>query len=245
MRLFLNLFILRKGRLLTYRQNLVHSPPPTPHAILNSPPRQGVNMKLYYSPGACSLASHIALHETGLPFEIEKVDFASKKTAGGSDFNQINPKGYVPTIKLDDGSILTEGAAVLQYIADQKPDSGLAPKAGTMERYRLQEWLTFIGTEIHKTFSPLFNKAAAEEVKTNARNLLTRRLGYVETQLANKPYLMGDHFTVADAYLFVVTRWSDHAGFDLGPFPRIKEYLARIAARPAVQAAMKAEGLLK
>jgi len=202
-------------------------------------------MKLYYSPGACSLASHIALHETGLPFEIEKVDFASKKTAGGSDFNQINPKGYVPTIKLDDGSILTEGAAVLQYIADQKPDSGLAPKAGTMERYRLQEWLTFISSELHKSFSPMFNKDTTEEVKTNVRNLLTKRFGYVETQLANKPYLMGDHFTVADAYLFVVANWSNHAGFDLSPFPKIKEYMTRIATRPAVQAAMKAEGLLK
>ena len=202
-------------------------------------------MKLYYSPGACSLASHIALYETGLPFEIDRLIKTTKMTAGGEDFMQINPKGYVPTIKLDDGSILTEGAAVLQYIADQKPDSGLAPKAGTMERYRLQEWLTFISSEIHKSFSPLFNKDTTEEVKTNARNLLAKRLGYVETQLANKPYLMGDHFTVADAYFFVVTRWSNHAGFDLGPFPRIKEYMARIAARPAVQAAMKAEGLLK
>jgi len=202
-------------------------------------------MKLYYAPGACSLASHIALHETGLPFAIEKVDFATKKTAGGDDFMQINPKGYVPAIKLDDGSLLTEGGAILQYIADQKPDSGLAPKAGTMERYRLQEWLTFIGTEIHKTFSPLFNKAAAEEVKTNARNLLTKRLGYVETQLANKPYLMGEKFSVADAYLFVVVNWSNFIGFDLSPFPKLREYMVRVAARPKVQAAMKAEGLMK
>lgn len=202
-------------------------------------------MKLYYSPGACSLASHIALYETGLPFEIDRLIKTSKMTVGGEDFMQINPKGYVPTIKLDDGSILTEGAAVLQYIADQQPDSGLAPKAGTMERYRLQEWLTFISSELHKSFSPFFNKDATEEVKNNARNLLTRRFGYVETQLANKHYLMGNHFTVADAYMFVVASWSNHAGFDLSPFPRIKEYLARIAARPAVQAAMKAEGLLK
>lgn len=202
-------------------------------------------MKLYYAPGACSMASHIALHETGLPFEIEKVDFATKKTAGGADFMQINPKGYVPAVRLDDGSILTEGAAVLQYIADQSPNSGLAPKPGTMARYRLQEWLTFIGTEIHKTFSPLFNKAAAEEVKTNARNLLTKRLGYVETQLANKPYLMGDSFSVADAYLFVVVNWSNFTGFDLSPFPRLREYMARVAARQTVQAAMKAEGLVK
>lgn len=202
-------------------------------------------MKLYYAPGACSLASHIALHETGLAFEIEKVDFATKKTASGEDFNQVNPKSYVPAIRLNDGSILTEGGAILQYIADQQPDARLAPEAGTMERYRLQEWLTFIGTEIHKMFSPLFNKAATEEVKNNARNLLAKRLGYVETQLADKPYLMGDKFSVADAYLFTVVRWSSFTGLDLDPFPRLKEYMARVAARPKVQAAMKAEGLLK
>lgn len=202
-------------------------------------------MKLYYSPGACSLASHIVLYETGLPFEIDRLIKTTKMTVGGENFMQINPKGYVPTIKLDDGGILTEGAAVLQYIADQQPDSGLAPKAGTMERYRLQEWLTFISSELHKSFSPMFNKDAAEEVKNYARNMLSKRLVYVETQLANKPYLMGDHFTVADAYFFVVVNWSNIVGFDLSPFPRIKEYLARIAERPAVQAAMKAEGLLK
>lgn len=202
-------------------------------------------MKLYFSPGACSLASHIALHETGLPFEIDKLNVPDKTTASGEDFMQINPKGYVPTIRLDDGSILTEGAAILQYIADRKPDSGLAPKAGTMERYRLQEWLTFIGTEIHKSYSPLFNKAATDEVKNYARNLLVKRLGYLETQLAHKPYLMGEGFTVADAYLFVVLSWSGHVGVDLDPFPRIKEYVARIGVRPAVQAALKAEGLIK
>ena len=202
-------------------------------------------MKLYYSPGACSLASHIALYETGLPFEIDRLIKTTKMTAGGENFMHLNPKGYVPAIKLDDGSVLTEGAAVLQYIADQKPGSGLAPKAGTMERYRLQEWLTFISSEIHKSFSPFFNKDATEEVKTNSRNHLTKRLGHVEAQLANKPYLMGDHFTVADAYLFVVVNWSNIVGFDLSPFPKLKEYMARVAARPAVQAAMKAEGLLK
>lgn len=202
-------------------------------------------MKLYYSPGACSLASHIALYETGLPFEIDRLIKTTKMTVGGEDFMKINPKGYVPTIKLDDGSILTEGAAVLQYIADQKPDSGLAPKCGTMERYHLQEWLTFISSEIHKSFSPFFNKDAPEETKNIARNNLNKRLPHVETQLSNTPYLMGDRFTVADAYLFVVVGWSKHAGFDLGPFPKIQEYMARVAARPAVQAAMKAEGLIK
>jgi len=202
-------------------------------------------MKLYYSPGACSLASHIALYETGLPFEIDRLIKTTKMTIGGENFMQVNPKGYVPALRLDDGSVLTEGAAVLQYIADQQPDAGLAPGAGTMERYRLQEWLTFISSELHKSFGPFFIKETPEEVKANLRNLLTKRLSYVETQLANKPYLMGDHFTVADAYLFVVAGWSNHIGFDLSPFPRINDYLARIAARPAVQAAMKAEGLLK
>jgi len=202
-------------------------------------------MKLYYSPGACSLASHIALYETGLPFETDQIIKTTKMTVGGENFMHLNPKGYVPAIKLKDGSVLTEGAAVLQYIADQKPDSGLAPKAGTMERYRLQEWLTFISSEIHKSYSPFFNKDASEDTKNIARNNLNRRLPHVEIQLANKPYLMGNRFTVADAYLFVVVNWSKHVGFDLGPFPKIQEYLARIGARPAVQAALKAEGLLK
>lgn len=202
-------------------------------------------MKLYFAPGACSLASHIALYETGMPFETDQFIAASGKTARGEDFSQVNPKGYVPTIRLDDGSILTEGVAVLQYIADRNPASGLAPKAGTMARYRLQEWLTYIATEIHKTFSPLFNKNVSAEVKEHAHELLGRRLGYVESQLANKPYLLGDNFTVADAYMFVVVRWSYHVGFDLAQFPRMQEYLAKILARPAVQAAMKAEGLIQ
>jgi glutathione S-transferase len=202
-------------------------------------------MKLYYAPGACSLASHIALHETGLPFEIDKLNVPTKTTATGEDFMQINPKGYVPALKLQDGGILTEGAAILQYIADQKPESGLAPKTGTIERYRLQEWLTFIGTEIHKSFSPLFNKTATDEVRDYARNMLAKRLPHVEARFANQPYLMGDSFTIADAYLFVVMNWSNRVGFDLGPFPCIREYLARIAARPAVLDAMKAEGLIK
>lgn len=200
-------------------------------------------MKLYYVPGVCSLASHIALHEAALPFEIDRLNPATKITAGGDDFMQVNPKGYVPTLRLEDGSVLTEGAVILQYIGDRKPESGLAPPAGTMERYRLQEWLTFISSEIHKSFSPLFNKAATEEVKNYARSLLARRLAYVEAQLAGKPFLMGERFTVADAYLFVVASWSSHVGFDLGAFPNVREYLARVAARPAVQAALRAEGL--
>jgi glutathione S-transferase len=202
-------------------------------------------MKLYYARGACSLASHIVLHETGLPFEIDKLNVPAKTTADGEDFMLINPKGYVPTLRMDDGNILTEGPAILQYIADQKPDSGLAPKWGTMERYRLQEWLTFIGTELHKTYSQLFNKSSSEDAIKNAREMLNKRLGYVETQLAGKPYLVGETFTVADAYFFVVVGWSGMVGYDLGAFPNIQAYVARIATRPAVHAAMKAEGLLK
>jgi len=202
-------------------------------------------MKLYYAPGACSLASHIVLQETGKSFEIDKLNVPTKTTATGDDFMQINPKGYVPTLKLDDGSVLTEGAVIMQYIADQNPDSGLAPKQGTMERYRLQEWLNFVGTEIHKSYSPLFNKAMPEEAKSITRNLLTKRLSHVETQLADKPYLMGTKFTVVDAYLFVVLRWSERVGIDLATFPRIQDYVARIASRPSVQTAMQAEGLIK
>jgi glutathione S-transferase len=202
-------------------------------------------MKLYYSPGTCSLASHIALYETGLQFETDRLIKTTKMTTGGENYMQINPKGYVPALKLDNGSILTEGAAVLQYIADQKPDSGLAPPCGTMERYHLQEWLTYISSEIHKSFSPLFNKDASEDVKSHAHSMLSKRLVYAEAQLADKPFLMGDRFTVADAYFFVVMNWSKIVGFDLAPVPNIKEFLARIAVRPAVQAAMKAEGLLK
>ncbi len=201
-------------------------------------------MKLYYLPGACSLASHIALQETKLPFDIDKLTAATMTTSNGTDFTKINAKGYVPTLELNDGSILTEGSAVLQYIADQSPNSGLAPKSGTTERYRLQEWLNYIATEIHKSYSPLFSKTTPEETKTTVRNTLAKRLGFVEEQLAYKPYLMGENFTVADAYLYVVLNWSGRVGFDLGQFPKISEYVARLSVRPSVVAAMKAEGLL-
>jgi glutathione S-transferase len=202
-------------------------------------------MKLYYAPGACSLASHIVLQETGLPFEIDKLNTANMTTSSGEDFAKINPKGYVPTLEMNDGSILTEGSAILQYIADQNPDSGLAPKAGTMERYRLQEWLNYIATEIHKSYSPLFSKTTPEETKINVRNMLTKRLGFIEDQLVKKLFLTGDGFTVADAYLFVVLNWSGRVGYDLSQFPKITEYISRIAKRPGVVAAMKAEGLIK
>lgn len=202
-------------------------------------------MKLYYAPASCSLASHIALQETGLPFEIDKLNTADMTTSSGEGFAKINPKGYVPTLEMNDGSILTEGSAILQYIADQNPDSKLAPKAGTMERYRLQEWLNYIATEIHKSYSPLFSKTTPEETKINVRNMLTKRLGFVEDQLVNKSFLMGDGFTVADAYLFVVLNWSGRVGYDLNQFPKITEFMSRIATRPGVVAAMKSEGLIK
>ncbi len=201
-------------------------------------------MKLHYVPGACSLASHIALCEAGLTFEIDRLNVPTKTTASGEDYLQINPKGYVPALRLDEGSVLTEGVAIMQYVADQNPALELAPKAGSMARYRLQEWLNFIATELHKSYSPLFNKDIPEEVKTPVRSLLEKRLGYVENTLAHQSYLLGDTYTVADCYLFVVLSWSKYVDFSLAQFPNLQAYIARIAARPAVQAALKAEGLI-
>lgn len=202
-------------------------------------------MKLYYSRGACSLSAHIVLHEVGLPFEIEKVDLKAKTTESGADYLKINPKGYVPALLLDDGQVLTEVGAVLQYIADRKPAARLAPEAGTMPRYRLAEWLTFISSEVHKSFSPLFAPTTPEEYKTIMRQKLQLRLGYVNEQLAGKQYLMGDQFTVADAYLFVVVNWSRAMSVELTTFANLQQFQERVVKRPAVQAAMKAEGLVK
>lgn len=201
-------------------------------------------MKLYYSPGACSLASHIALREAGVTFEAVKVG-RDKKTADGADYNAINPKGYVPALTLDDGQVLTEGPAILQYVADRNPSSGLAPPAGDMQRYRLQEWLGFLNSEVHKNFSPFFNPAATEPMKEMAKANVLRRLSFTEQALGSKPFLLGERFTVADAYLFTILSWSQYAGVDLGQWPALKALHARVAARPQVQAAMKAEGLLK
>jgi glutathione S-transferase len=198
-------------------------------------------MKLYYSPGACSLATHITLRELGLPFEAEAVDLAKKTTSSGADFNAINPKGYVPALELDDGSILTEGTAILQYLADQKPAAGLAPANGTLERYRLQEWLGFINSEVHKSFGPLFDATAPAAVKDAARKRIAKRLGFVEKSLAGREYLMGDRFTVADAYLYTIAGWTGPHGIELAEWPALKAYQTRIAARPAVQAAHAAE----
>jgi glutathione S-transferase len=200
-------------------------------------------MKLYYMPGACSLASYIALNEAGVKFEAARVDHKTHKTPDGQDFNTINSKGYVPTLRLDNGELLTENVAVLQYIADLNPASKLAPAAGTLERYRLIEWLAYINSEVHKNFGPLFDPSAKEDVKEYARTNLKKRVGWLEHALGAKTFLMGEQFTVADAYLFVVLGWSGHAGVDLNQWPALKRHHERILARPQVIAAFKAEGL--
>jgi glutathione S-transferase len=202
-------------------------------------------MQLYFSPGACSLASHIALREAGLNVDLKRTDTKTKKLEDGSDYFAVNSKGAVPALRLDNGQVLTEGPVILQYLADQKPESGLAPKAGTIERYRLQEWLNFITSEVHKTFSPLFNPAANDDVKKYAVMNVEKRFDWIDKQLAGKQYLTGDTFTIADAYLFVVANWSNFVGIDLARWPNLKAFQARVAARPKVQEAMEAEGLLK
>ena len=202
-------------------------------------------MELFYAPGACSLSPHIVLREAGLPFKLRKVDFATKAVDGGGSYLDVNPKGYVPALRLDDGRVLTEGPAIVQYLADQNLDARLAPKAGTWERYQLQEWLNFITSEIHKSFSPLFNKAASRDWKEAVTANLRRRFAWLQPQLAARDYLTGDTFTVADAYLFTVLRWAAPLGLDLGEWPALKAYHARIAERPKVEEALKAEGLAK
>ena len=202
-------------------------------------------MKLYYYPGACSMAVHIALREAGIPFDLDKVDLANKRAASGEDYAKVNPKGYVPALRLDDGQILTEVAVLLQYVADLKPASGLAPKAGTIERYRLMEWLNFISSEVHKTLSALFNPKITPEWKDNQVALFSRRCDFLVQQLSGKPHLTGDKFTIADAYLFTILGWANLFKLDMGKWPALQSYAARIAARPAVKEAMKAEGLLK
>ncbi|HMM54169.1 MAG TPA: glutathione transferase GstA [Candidatus Desulfobacillus sp.] len=202
-------------------------------------------MKLYYSPGACSLSPHIALCEAGIKCELVKTDLHSKKTADGSDFRQVNPKGYVPALVLDDGQVLSEGPVIVQYIADLVPQKKLAPVNGTMERLRLQEWLNFISSEIHKSFSPLFNPQASEDWKAGARALLTRRFEIPAKALEGRSYLLGEDFSVADCYLFTTLSWAAHVKVDLSPWPALGAYLQRVAARPAVQQALREEGLLK
>ncbi len=202
-------------------------------------------MQLYFSPGACSLASHIALLEAGVPFEAIKVDGRSKKAVNGEDYWQVTAKGYVPALRLDDGQVLTEGAAILPFVADRNPGAGLAPAAGTFERYRLHEWLGYINSEVHKGFGVFFTPGATDEAKTAGKANLAKKFVFLEQHLQGKDYLLGSAFTVADAYLFTVLGWSRIVGIDLGEWPLLKAYHARILPRPAVQAAMKAEGLIK
>jgi glutathione S-transferase len=201
-------------------------------------------MKLYYAAGACSLSPHIVLLEAGIPFTMEKITFNTKTTADGTDYLTINPKGAVPALQLDDGKVLTEGPAIVQYLADQKPESGLAPQAGSFERYQLMELLNFITSELHKGYSPLFNPGASADWKAAAHANLAKKFTWLTSYLGNKTYLMGSTFTVADAYLFTVLSWSSHVGVDLSKYPVLTAYVARVAARPKVQEALKAEGLL-
>lgn len=201
-------------------------------------------MKLYYSPGACSMAVHIVLNEGGFSYDTEQVDLATKKTASGADFTKVNPHGYVPALELNNGEVLTEAAVILAYLADQVPERKLAPATGGMERYRLQEKLNFITTELHKGFGSLFNPAMPEEWRDQVKQGLGKRLDYIAGQLQGRQYLLGDEFSIADAYLFTILGWSKLVKVDLSPWPVLADYSARIAQRPAVQAAMKAEGLI-
>lgn len=200
-------------------------------------------MKLYFSPAACSLAVHIALEASGLPYELERVDLSAHTTASGKDYYTINPKGYVPTLEVDEGERLTEASVVLQYVADRKPGI-LAPVFGSMARYHLMEWLNFIATELHKGVGPLWNPKTGEEQRMNVVQALGRRLDYVAKSLSGRAYLTGDAFTIADAYLFVILNWRKALRFDLDRWPILVQYAERVAALPAVRAAMKAEGLL-
>jgi glutathione S-transferase len=198
-------------------------------------------MRLYFSPSACSLCPHIVLREAGLEFEPVRVNLAAKTTQDGADYRAINPKGYVPTLELDDGRVLTENPAVVQYLADLVPEKNLAPKAESFERYRLQEWLNFISTELHKQFSPLFREDTPEATREANRTKIRERLAYLSGQLKGKSYLMGETFSVADAYLFVTLRWTSKFNIDLPKWPNLVEYAARIEKRPAVQAALAFE----
>lgn len=202
-------------------------------------------MKLYFSPGACSLSPHIVLRELGLPFDLVKVDLATKQASDGMDFRTINPKGYVPTLATEHGQVLTEGVAIVQYLADRKPESGLAPANGSFARYRLQEWLNFISTEIHKSYSPLFNAAMPDAVKEMYMAKLKQRFGELDVVLAKQDFLTGDQFSVADAYLYTVLRWNHYFKIELTPWPALAKFYARVDARPAVQAALAAEAAAK
>ena len=200
-------------------------------------------MKLYYSPGACSLAPHIVLNELGQPYDLEKVDLGAKKTETGADFMDVNGKGYVPTLDLGTGEVLTEVSTILQYLADKAKNTDLLPAFGSMDRYRAMEGLNFVASELHKGIGGLFNPAMPEDGKKAMKDRLTRRFAWLDAQLAKKPYLLGDKYSVADAYAFVVLSWTKHVGIDLSPYAHIIAYMDRVGSRPAVQAALKKEGL--
>lgn len=202
-------------------------------------------MKLYYSPGACSLAVHIVLRELGAKFDLDRVDVPSKKTSDGGDYWQVNPKGYVPALKLDDGDVLTEVSVICQYLADQKPDAGLAPAYGTKERYRLMEWLNFTSSEVHKQLGALFNPKMTPEMREVQLGYIERRFNALEKMLAGRSYVMGERFSIGDAYLFAVLNWTNVHKIDVSRWPNIKAYMERVRARPKVQEALKAEGLVK
>jgi glutathione S-transferase len=202
-------------------------------------------MKLYYSQGACSLSPHIVAREAGIDLELEKVNTKLHTYDGGADYYKVNPKGYVPALEISAGEVLTEGPAIVQYLGDQKPASGLVPPAGTLERYRLQEMLGYINSEIHKTYSPLFNSATPAETVEDRKAYLKKRYKLIDEKLASKQYLFGDKFTAADAYLFTVTSWAPHVKLDLSEFANLAAFQKRVAERPAVQRAMKEEGLIK
>jgi glutathione S-transferase len=206
-----------------------------------------LRMKLYYSPGACSLAPHIALREADRMFELERVDLRAHRTAGGEDYYTINPKGYVPALRLDgpDSMVLTENAAILQYIADLVPERRLAPASGTFARYHLQEWLSFISSEIHKQFSPLFHPDTPALMQERNRSKIADRFGYVANPLAERDFVMGEAFTVADCYLFALLRWTERFEIDRTEWPALERYFQRVLQRPTVQAALGAEGLLE
>lgn len=198
-------------------------------------------MKLYFRPGACSLSPHIVLNELGLPHDLVQVDLRGKRTADGRDFRTVNPKGYVPVLELDDGTVLTEGPAIVQYLADRKPEAGLAPANGTLPRYRLQEWLNFISTELHKQFSPLFNPATPTEVAAMQKARLADRFALVAQTLDRQDYLLPEGFSVADAYLYTVMTWAPAVAVDLSPWPALARYKTRVEARPGVAATLAAE----
>jgi glutathione S-transferase len=203
-------------------------------------------MKLYYSPAACSLAVHIVAREAGVAVELNKVDLATHRLDDGTDYDTINPRGYVPALRLDDGTLLTEVAAIVQYLGDLNPASGVVPAAGTMQRVHVQEWLTFVSSELHKVFSPwLWHKDTAESTKRSVRERLALRFAEMDGLLARQPYLTGAQFSVADAYAFTIVNWSHFMMISLKPYPHLSAYMARIGSRPQVMAAMQAEGLLK